>query len=526
MLLKINFRCFFTFDFCHVYSSYSYYAREIQRLYRAHLVRKAVRKEFVDTRYAALIDASRHYAAVVIQRYFKGYYSRQHLHDFYARKAYIQAIALKGEQLRQELDIALAVQLNNQLAEQEAKAREEFDKTTQRLHHLVSTKVQPGVYNPPYAQNLNQVPSAFGIPLETHIQVGNVRYLRTNGLYPTGGTINKTKTTNNNNDLPLASTSQPVLASTFTAMGEEHVTLVPAYVHPTDKRTLQSMAPYDAPLIAARKEARIQKLLALDQKPFIAGSKSQILEPHQTSVGVHAAVPFTESWLLSRSTRDLEHLEQKDKRITDRPYIPASSRSSKLFEDTERKRTIFANALITGVTTTNKKPNPLDTTNPLSLTIDVNNQTKYINPTNKEHIIPSLTATVAGVGGGATSIVQTTTIRQGNQLIKVKTIEEMTQNNNNTSISSSTNSKASSTNNYPVGSAAAAVRRARQNTNNNQDSTSDNELQSTNKTIPGEARVPKPGFPTKPPPAIQQQTITNTLPRPGRPVMKPPVAIK
>lgn len=532
---------------------HSYYAHEIQRIYRAHLIRKYVRKELVDRRYAALIEASRHYAAVIIQRYFKGYYSRQHLHDFYARKAYIQAIAQKGEQLRQELDVALAVQLSNQLAEEEAKARAEFDKTTQRLHHLVSTRTQPGVYNPPYAQHTDQVPSAFGIPLETHIRVGNLRFLRTNGLHPTGtSTLSKNSSEESGTLLPLSSSlsthggsNGPVLASTFTAMGENHVTLVPSYAHPTDKRSLQSMAPYDAPLEAARKEARIQKLLALDQKPFLAGTKNQSVQLQSSSsstspgVGVHAAVPFQESWLLARLTRDMEHIEGKDKRVTNRPYIPASSRSSRLFEDTERKRAGFADALVNGTnnSTNSRALNSTKLQDPLLHT----NSTQRIDPTTKEHTIPALTATIAGIGGGANSIIHTTTIRQGNQTIKVRTAEEnsskIASTNSSSSLKASIHNRnsngTSSTNAFPVGSAAAAVRKARQNTsilhhhpnNNNQDSSSDNEIQFSGGNISNEVIVSHPGFPSKPPRAVVPAALPQQQQRTQRPVMKPPVAI-
>jgi hypothetical protein len=310
-----------------------YYAREVQRVFRAHLSRKRVRR-LLDRRYAALAAAPRHAAATAIQRHFRGYYSRKHLHNFYERKAYILTVAAKGEELRAAMDAAHAAQIARLQSDEEARAREEFDKTTQHLHHLVSTRAQPGVYNPPYAGSAEDVPSAFGVPLETHLRVGSLRYIRTHGLHPVnsgaagaGGGGDDALTT----------------GGTLAAMGERNVTLVPAYVQP-DKRSLQATAPYDAPLLAARQEARYQKLQNLDQKPVKAGGKAHYIGAI-TPVGVNAATPYTEPWLIARNTRDLEHLVERHKRVTDRPYVPASSRASRLFEDTERKRVAVAAGL-------------------------------------------------------------------------------------------------------------------------------------------------------------------------------------
>ena len=43
----------------------------------------------------------------------------------------------------------------------------QFSRIIKDLHHLASTKSQPGIYNAPYAK---QLPKAFNIPIETHIK--------------------------------------------------------------------------------------------------------------------------------------------------------------------------------------------------------------------------------------------------------------------------------------------------------------------------------------------------------------------
>eukprot|EP00826_Nyctotherus_ovalis_P058887 TRINITY_DN8142_c0_g1_i11.p2 TRINITY_DN8142_c0_g1~~TRINITY_DN8142_c0_g1_i11.p2 ORF type:complete len:113 (+),score=52.29 TRINITY_DN8142_c0_g1_i11:671-1009(+) len=46
-------------------------------------------------------------------------------------------------------------------------ARAEFAMITGNLHHLLSTKIQPGVYNSPY---IAVKPQAFNVDIETHLQ--------------------------------------------------------------------------------------------------------------------------------------------------------------------------------------------------------------------------------------------------------------------------------------------------------------------------------------------------------------------
>ena len=74
----------------------------------------------------------------------------RYYHDFYARKKYILAIAEKGERLREELRQKLDDQYVENQRNEEEKQRTEFHKVSQNLHHLLSTKATPGIYNSPY----------------------------------------------------------------------------------------------------------------------------------------------------------------------------------------------------------------------------------------------------------------------------------------------------------------------------------------------------------------------------------------
>ena len=270
-----------------------------------------------------------HFAATRIASAFKGYYSRKYIHDFFARRAYVNAVAARGEQLRADLEIRHAAALAVELATRDAAARAEFDKATTGLHHLTSTAVQPGVYNPPWATRAADVPSAFGVPLEVHLRAAALRDLRTRGLY-------------SRRDAALAAAALAAgvggtTAASVTTLGHTAVSLVPAYASAASRASLQATAPYDAPRDAARREARVSKLANLDQKPLLAGTFGRVFGA-PIALGVHASTHYTESWLASRPTRELEH-QNKHLRVSSggAPFVSSSSRASRLFEDTERR---------------------------------------------------------------------------------------------------------------------------------------------------------------------------------------------
>jgi hypothetical protein len=104
------------------------------------------------------------YHAVHAQRAFRGYYSRRYRHDYNARKAYILSVVEKGEQLRARLQEHLRAQRDGAARAMKGDAEQEFAEVTANLHHLVSTKNIPGVYNSPYMQD--NLPAALGRPIE------------------------------------------------------------------------------------------------------------------------------------------------------------------------------------------------------------------------------------------------------------------------------------------------------------------------------------------------------------------------
>ena len=66
----------------------------------------------------------------------------------------------------------------------EAAARQRFERQASRLHHLVSTSAIPSIYASPYAVLTGSIPLVEGVPLEEHIRTlskGLVRHLYTFG---------------------------------------------------------------------------------------------------------------------------------------------------------------------------------------------------------------------------------------------------------------------------------------------------------------------------------------------------------
>lgn len=77
-----------------------------------------------------------------IQRVFRGFLSRKHVHSFHARKRFLQQIAEKNAETRQMLQEEFRAAMEAQRASEEEKAKARFGATISKMHHLVSTASQ------------------------------------------------------------------------------------------------------------------------------------------------------------------------------------------------------------------------------------------------------------------------------------------------------------------------------------------------------------------------------------------------
>lgn len=140
--------------------------RRIQRVIRGFLARGRARAMREDrTRHLQLQFF--HHCQTVIAKFFRSWRSRKHLHDFYGRKQYLATIEQRGEYTKDWLRKMHQDKLEEAKRVEEDQMRGEFDNLAGDLHHLVSTKTVPGVYNPPYNDIL---PAAFGKPIEQHLR--------------------------------------------------------------------------------------------------------------------------------------------------------------------------------------------------------------------------------------------------------------------------------------------------------------------------------------------------------------------
>lgn len=121
----------------------------IQKRWRGFIARTRYRN-LVGTLHTKMRKKFYHAMAVRIQRVWRGFYSRKHKFDFYIRKKYFDALQVKNQIIRFELD-----NWRTQMNELDEKLRRKREKKqlfieARRKHHLLSTVALPGVYNSPF----------------------------------------------------------------------------------------------------------------------------------------------------------------------------------------------------------------------------------------------------------------------------------------------------------------------------------------------------------------------------------------
>ncbi|KAF0742770.1 hypothetical protein AaE_008599 [Aphanomyces astaci] len=147
----------------------------VARVFRGHLGRHTASQE--RRRQIHLEAQARlHHVARVIQTRYRGWASRKYKLNFATRKLYLKDLEAKGHALRDTLRQRLDAQRAAEAARVDAESRDELVQITQHLHHLVGTAVTPGIFSSPFLQSK---PTAFGVPVETHIRTNTLNYLAT-----------------------------------------------------------------------------------------------------------------------------------------------------------------------------------------------------------------------------------------------------------------------------------------------------------------------------------------------------------
>lgn len=121
----------------------------IQKHWKGYLARIYYRK-YLLSYFENLCLKHFHGMATKIQKIWRGYQSRKKIFDFYKRKAYFKALIEKSQLVLTQLEEFAEHQKDQQLKFASQKHHQFQISQACKEHHLVSTKVIPGIYNSPY----------------------------------------------------------------------------------------------------------------------------------------------------------------------------------------------------------------------------------------------------------------------------------------------------------------------------------------------------------------------------------------
>ena len=107
--------------------------------------------------------------ATSVQRRFRGFWSRKHLHNFYARKAYLVQVMAATERAKADMEEDGRMQMEEEVKRRAEADKARFERTVGSLHHLLSTQSVRGIYRSQYMANGLGV-TAGGVNLEEHIK--------------------------------------------------------------------------------------------------------------------------------------------------------------------------------------------------------------------------------------------------------------------------------------------------------------------------------------------------------------------
>lgn len=202
------------------------------------------------------------YMAILIQKIFRGYYSRRYIHDYYARKKYIEGVVDVSNTLKEKMVKHLELQLERTYEEDAKKQQQEFEYVTQNLHHLVSTKTIPGIYNSPFLAAQGGV-TTYGQPVENCIKTSTFKVVKNN-------------------------------------IRQKRRTLKPYQYTPGNNKTLQQSAPYNIIEKEARIDSKFSKIKRITPQDFIAGTYIHHPISEKTLL---ATDPYLDPWKVTTATK-------------------------------------------------------------------------------------------------------------------------------------------------------------------------------------------------------------------------------
>lgn len=127
----------------------NYCATLIQKRWRGFRGRRQCR-ELLKQRVFIMKLNHYNYMATQIQKTWRGYYTRKYVSNYYSRKRYLEALQIKNEIVRSELEGYVEQQEMMDQIKKEKIDKQKQDEWAQRHHYLLSTEVLPSVYNSPF----------------------------------------------------------------------------------------------------------------------------------------------------------------------------------------------------------------------------------------------------------------------------------------------------------------------------------------------------------------------------------------
>eukprot|EP01136_Pigoraptor_vietnamica_P006145 Opistho-1_new@38711 len=116
----------------------------IQRYYRGLVGRRLFTVVVLERRRQRRM-AFYHCMATLIQKTWRGFYCRKYVSNFYARKAFLEALVRKNAAVARELELYEENRREEKRRDAEERERAETVRLASHLHHLVGTRNIPGV---------------------------------------------------------------------------------------------------------------------------------------------------------------------------------------------------------------------------------------------------------------------------------------------------------------------------------------------------------------------------------------------
>ena len=143
-------------------------ALEVQKALRGYLARANHQQEVAEQNDNIMTEFYK-YQVSIIQRHWEGYKCRKNVMDYYANRKWLEETKKKNEETLSEMrEYAQKKQydLDRQIEENQ---RRNFVNIAKNLHHLISTKEIPGIYNTPYLP-AELKPQVYNADIEEHLK--------------------------------------------------------------------------------------------------------------------------------------------------------------------------------------------------------------------------------------------------------------------------------------------------------------------------------------------------------------------